>query len=450
VSARVLVVDDERNMRRMLRAVLEEEGYGVDEAATGEEALAACSRTDPDVMLLDLVMPRGPDGLSVLEQVRSQFPELIVVMMSGKATLDDAVRATKLGAFQFLEKPLLPESVAATVRAAVDLARARAEALALRRELPAAPPILGSSRAIEEVKALIAQAAPTDTRVLVHGESGTGKELVARALHAQSRRADRPLVSVNCAAVPRDLVESEMFGHERGAFTGAYQRRLGKFELAHGGTLLLDEVADLPEPAQAKLLRVLESGTIERIGGERTREVDVRVIAATNRDLGEAVAAGGFRRDLYYRLNVFPVRVPPLRERLGDVPALAQHFLREAAARSALPPRHLTDDATVLLRGHAWPGNVRELANMMERLTILGDQGPITQGEVATTLGQSAPTPDANPALGLRERLAAFEARLIREALAATGGNVAAAARHLGTDRANLYRRMRRLHVEWK
>jgi len=453
MSFRVLVVDDDANLRRMLRAVIEEEGYEVQEAANGDEAIRVWPSIDPDVVLLDIVMPNGPDGLSVLERIRSLAPEQIVVMMSGKATLADAVRATKLGAFQFLEKPLSPEGVASTLRAAVDLAKARAEAAALRAELPAESSICGESNAIREVRALIAQVAPTSSRVLISGESGTGKELVARADHANSMRRQRPLVTVNCAAVPSHLVESEMFGHERGAFTGAHQRHIGKFELAHEGTLFLDEVGELPTEAQAKLLRALESNTIERLGGERTRSVDVRVVAATNRDIEQAVVAGSFRDDLFYRLNVFPIRIAPLREREEDIPILADHFLREAAVNAKRMQRRLSPDAMHRLLGHAWPGNVRELANLMERLTILGRGPEIEVEEVDAALDRPGAVRRGRPADGvenLRDQLQQFEATLIESALRAAGGNVAAAARQLGTDRANLYRRMRRLGIDWK
>jgi two-component system nitrogen regulation response regulator NtrX len=453
MSFRVLVVDDDANLRRMLRAVIEEEGYEVQEASDGDEAIRVWPSVDPDVVLLDIVMPKGPDGLSVLERIRSLAPELIVVMMSGKATLSDAVRATKLGAFQFLEKPLSPEGVASTLRAAIDLAKARAEAAALRAELPAASTICGESNAIREVRALIAQVAPTSSRVLISGESGTGKELVARAIHENSPRRHRPLVTVNCAAVPSHLVESEMFGHERGAFTGAHQRHIGKFELAHEGTLFLDEIGDLPTEAQAKLLRALESGTIERLGGERTRRVDVRVIAATNRDIEHAVSAGAFRDDLYYRLDVFPIRIAPLRERQDDIPVLADHFLREAAVNAKRAQRRPSPEAMDRLLGHTWPGNVRELANLMERLTILGHGTEIGTDEVDTALDRPSAARSVRPAAAndnLRDQLQRFEARLIESALQAAGGNVAAAARQLGTDRANLYRRMRRLGIDWK
>ncbi|MFL5511382.1 MAG: sigma-54-dependent transcriptional regulator, partial [Gemmatimonadales bacterium] len=311
-GAQVLLVDDEANIRRMLGALLRTEGFVVTEAPNGNSALLLLDEIDPDVVLLDLLMPPGPDGLETLTQLRDRGTGAPVIMMSGKAQLTDAVRAVKLGAFQFLEKPLSPESVLVTVRAALELNRTRAQNRALQEELGRRATLIGEGPAMQQVRALIARVAPTEARVLITGESGTGKELVAAAIHGFSRRKGRPFVTVNCAAIPRDLVESEMFGHERGAFTGATERRLGRFELAHGGTLFLDEVGDLSQEAQAKLLRTLETGELQRIGAEATTRIDARVIAATNRQLGDAVQHGAFREDLFFRLNVFPIELPPL------------------------------------------------------------------------------------------------------------------------------------------
>ncbi len=445
MTARVLVVDDEGNMRRMLRALLEEEGYEVYEAEGGLSAVGACETADPDVVLLDLVMAPGPGGLEVLDALAQARPGLPVVMMSGKATLAGAVRAIKLGAYQFLEKPLTPEAVLVTVKAALDLSRARAQARAAQREEEWGG-IVGSGAGTEAVRRLISQVAPTTSRVLITGESGTGKELVARAIHAQGPRRDRALVALNCAAVPRDLVESELFGHERGAVTGAHQRRRGKFELADGGTLFLDEVGDLEPQAQAKLLRTLEGGVIERVGGDRPLTVDVRVIAATNKDLEREAEAGRFRADLLYRLNVFPIRVPPLRDRLDDIPALVEHFAARAGARCGRPARPFTPEALERFRQHPWPGNVRELANAIERLTIIGDGAALgAQADAVLWSGVKRPTVKHAVAGSLSAAMDAHERELIRSALEAAQGNVAEAARRLQTDRANLYRRMRRL-----
>jgi two-component system nitrogen regulation response regulator NtrX len=454
MTPRVLIVDDEANLRRMLSAVLEEDGHQVRLASAASEAMEAAAAFAPDVVLLDLIIGDGPDGIAVLEQLRAQDPDTVVVMMSGKATLADAVRATRLGAFQFLEKPLSPETLTTTVRAALELARARAESRALRAALATDDQIVGASSAVVAMKRLIAQAAPVKTKVLISGESGTGKELVARAIHAQSPRAARPLVAVNCAAVPRELLESELFGHEKGAFTGATQRRQGKFELADGGTLFLDEVGEMEPAAQAKLLRVLETDLVERVGGTVARPIDVRVIAATNRNLERDIANGRFRSDLYFRLNVFPIRLPPLRERLEDLPALVRHLAAHAARRCNRPARVFADGAMARLSAHRWPGNIRELANLVERLTILGE-GAVTLGELEPVLRAAGPTESAGgaaPTTGasLSDALEDYERRLIGDALANAGGNLAEAARSLKTDRANLHRRMRRLSMSRK
>jgi two-component system nitrogen regulation response regulator NtrX len=334
-SAQILLVDDEANIRRMLGALLRNEGFAVTEAASGNAALLLLDQTDPDVVLLDLMMPPGPDGLETLTRMRDRGRSAPVIMMSGKAQLTDAVRAVKLGAFQFLEKPLTLEAVLVTVRSALELNRTRAENRALHAELARRGTLIGSGPAMQQVRALIARVAPTEARVLITGESGTGKELVAAAIHEESRRKGRPFVTVNCAAIPRDLVESEMFGHERGSFTGATERRIGRFELAHGGTLFLDEVGDLSQEAQAKLLRTLETGELQRIGAATVTHIDARVVAATNRRLDDAVSNGGFREDLFFRLNVFPIHLPPLRERLEDLPALVAHLAERVRHRHA-------------------------------------------------------------------------------------------------------------------
>ena len=443
--AQVLLVDDEANIRRMLAALLREEGFTVAEAPNGNTALLQLDEVDPDVVLLDLLMPPGPDGLEILASIRDRARGTPVIMMSGKAQLADAVRAVKLGAFQFLEKPLTPESVLVTVRAALELNRTRAENRALHAELGRRSALLGDSAAMREVRALIERVAPTEARVLLTGESGTGKELAAAAVHAASRRAGRPFVTVNCAAIPRDLVESEMFGHERGAFTGATERRLGRFELAHTGTLFLDEIGDLSADAQAKLLRTLETGELQRLGAEGSQRVDVRIIAATNRTLEDAVAEGVFREDLFFRLNVFPIRLPPLRERLADLPALVAHLAERVRPRQAPA---FTPEALAALARYAWPGNVRELANLVERLGILC--GPTVEAAEVREVLRAGPSPPAPvlPGRPLTDSLDDYERGLIGAALGQARGNIAEAARLLQTDRANLYRRIRRLGLD--
>jgi two-component system nitrogen regulation response regulator NtrX len=444
----VLLVDDEANIRRMLGALLRNEGFSVTEAANGNAALLLLDEADPDVVLLDLLMPPGPDGLETLTRIRDRGRSAPVIMMSGKAQLTDAVRAVKLGAFQFLEKPLSPEGVLVTVRAALELNRTRAENQALRAELGRRSALIGSGFAMQQVKALIARVAPTEARVLITGESGTGKELVAAAIHAASRRRARAFVTVNCAAIPRDLVESEMFGHERGAFTGATERRMGRFELAHGGTLFLDEVGDLSAEAQAKLLRTLETGELQRIGAETATRIDARVVSATNRQLEDAVGNGAFREDLFFRLNVFPIQLPPLRERLEDLPALVAHLAERVRPRQAAT---FTEAAIEALSSYSWPGNVRELANLVERLSILS--GPVVDAPAVRQVlrgsgAGSSLSPQPVTGRPLSEALDEYERSLIGAALGQAHGNMAEAARILQTDRANLYRRMRRLGLE--
>jgi two-component system nitrogen regulation response regulator NtrX len=450
----VLIVDDEANIRRMVGALLVSEGFEVREASEGNAGLRLAEENEPDVMLLDLMIPGGPDGITVLEQVRQRYPDLPVVMMSGRAGLSDAVRATKLGAAQFLEKPLTPEGLMLALQSALELRSARLEARTLRRDLGLSNEMVGTSPPMETLRRVIARVAPSDARVLVEGESGTGKELVAAAIHTSSPRRDRAFVRVNCAAIPRDLVESEMFGHEKGAFTGASDKRIGRFELAHRGTLFLDEVGDLHLDAQAKLLRAIEAAEIERLGGGRPIPVDVRIVAATNKDLQRAVSDGSFREDLYYRLNVFPILLPPLRDRPGDIPDLVRHFTRTRCPGGSRHAPVWSDEAIALLLSYSWPGNVRELANVVERLSILHLDDTVTGPHVAAVLrtgpgdALSPPTPLPSPDrldAPLTETMDEFERTLIRRALGAADNNIAEAARRLKTDRPNLYRRMKRL-----
>jgi two-component system, NtrC family, nitrogen regulation response regulator NtrX len=451
----VLIVDDEPNIRRMVGALLAAEGYEVRDAQDGQSGLARAAESEPDVMLLDLMMPGELDGLGTLARVRESLPDVPVVMMSGRAGLSDAVKATKLGAYNFLEKPLSPEGVLMALASAMELRQARREARTLRADLGLSGEMIGDSPAMMQVRAMIERVAPTDARVLITGESGTGKELVAAAIHAASGRRDRPFVRVNCAAIPRDLVESEMFGHERGSFTGATDRRIGRFELAHRGTLFLDEVGDLGPEAQAKLLRAIEAKEIERVGGAKPIPVDVRILSATNQDPVAATERGAFREDLLFRLNVIPIAMPPLRERPGDIPALVRHFSVQHRLRTGHPAPAWSDDAVAALTRYAWPGNVRELANIVERLAIVYAGRGVTESDVAAVLpiergGRQRTTPLPDPVSlehSLSDTLDEYERVLISRALSMTGGNVAEAARRLKTDRPNLYRRMRRLGI---
>lgn len=451
----VLIADDEPNIRRMVGALLGAEGYDVCDAANGSDAVAQAARGDVDVALIDLMMPGEVDGMSALRKIRERFPDMPVIMMSGRAGLSDAVSATKLGAFNFLEKPLTPEGVLLAVGSAFELQRTRRVARELREELGLAGQMVGESDAMQEVRTLIARVAPTDSRVLITGESGTGKELVASAIHDGSPRRERPFVRVNCAALPRDLVESEMFGHERGAFTGATQARAGRFELAHTGTLFLDEVGDLSAEAQAKLLRAIEAREIQRVGGNKTLKVDVRVIAATNQDLQSAVKSGDFREDLYFRLAVLPIALPALRQRAEDIPALIAHFSEQYRKRTGARPPSWTKEAVEVMCAYSWPGNVRELANIVERLAILHARAPISAQTIREILfggdtgsielsDEPAENEESQP---LNDTLDSMERKLILRALRSADGNVSDAARLLQTDRGNLYRRMKRLGI---
>ncbi|MBT8395326.1 MAG: sigma-54-dependent Fis family transcriptional regulator [Gemmatimonadetes bacterium] len=446
----ILIIDDEGNLRRMLRALLEGEGYSVREAESAEEGIGEVEREVPEAILLDLMLP-GISGLEALPRIGDLAPGVPVVMMSGKATLGDAVRATRLGAFHFIEKPLTPEAVLLTVQGALEVSRARDLSRALREELGPEAELVGRSPGINRVRELIQRVAPTEARVLITGESGTGKELVASAIHALSRRKGRAFVRVNSAAIPKDLVESEMFGHERGAFTGATERRRGRFELAHRGTLFLDEVGDLGPEAQSKLLRAIETGVVERVGGAKALEVDVRVLAATNHDLRGQVEEGSFRQDLLFRLEVVPIHLPPLRERMEDLPLLVAHTLKLLRKRNGLPTPNLTPKAMDALHRYPWPGNVRELMNILERLAILSPGDPAGTEDVVRLLPVAPPGADATPGYQegdprpLRDRLDDYERALIQGALDGSAGNVAEAGRRLQTDRPNLYRRMKRL-----
>jgi two-component system nitrogen regulation response regulator NtrX len=457
--ASVLIIDDEPNIRRMVGALLVAEGYEVRDAHDGAGGLSRALEAEPDALLLDLMIPGELDGMATLARVRESLPDVPVIMMSGRAGLSDAVKATKLGAFNFLEKPLSPESVLLALSSAMELRQARREARTLRADLGLSGEMVGDSPGIRQVRGLIERVAPSDARVMITGESGTGKELVAAAIHAGSGRRDRPFVRVNCAAIPRDLVESEMFGHERGAFTGATDRRIGRFELAHRGTLFLDEVGDLGAEAQAKLLRAIEAKEIERVGGGKPVRVDVRIVAATNKDLARGVIDGAFREDLLFRLNVIPIPLPPLRDRPGDIPSLVRHFAALHRLRTGQAVPDWTDDAIAALSRHRWPGNVRELANIIERLAILHAGRRVTEADVAAVLplerAPRTPTPPTalplpDPAeleSSLSDTLDDYERTLISRALSMASGNIAEAARRLRTDRPNLYRRMRRLGI---
>jgi len=438
---RLLIVDDERNLCLMLGQMLELAGHLVESAETGEAALEFLDRESFDVVFLDVRLP-GIDGLKALSRIRDLHPTVSVIMMSGHGTIETAVRAVRQGAVDFLEKPLSRDQVLLTLDQALELQRLQKENRRLRAAVGDGE-LIGDAPAMEELRGRIAQVAPTSATVLVLGESGSGKELVARAIHRQSRRADGTFLALNCAAIPAELIESELFGHTRGAFTGAVAERAGVFETASGGTLLLDEIGDMPMPLQAKLLRVLESGEFVPVGGSGPRQADVRIVAATHRDLEGHVADGGFRQDLFHRLNVVPLRVPPLRERLEDVPLLAGAFLEQAVARQQLPARRFGADGLRALGRYRWPGNVRELRNLVERLAILAPGELIDAVFVEAELSGDVAGPDAGQ--GLRGIVEQCERDAIARAVRGSEGNVAEAARRLGLERAHLYKKARAL-----
>ena len=449
MSHRVLIIDDEKNIRTTLARGLDLEGFVVEGADNGASGLALVEKFQPDLVLLDLKLP-DIDGLQVLEKIRARKDPPPVVMMSGHGTLDAAVRATRLGAADFLEKPVEMERLLLTVKNALRLDALDREIGALKRNVEKRHGMVGRSGALTNVLEAIHRAAPTKARVLVTGESGVGKELVAKAIHDLSRRAPGPFIKLNCAAIAPNLVESELFGHEKGAFTGADRKHEGRFERANGGTLFLDEVGELPLGTQAKLLRVLQEGEIERVGGNTSIKVDVRTIAATNRNLLDEVKGGRFREDLYYRLNVVPLHVPPLRERKEDIADLAAFLLDSSCLENDLGPKEWEPEALKVLSQHDWPGNVRELVHVVDRLAILVAGTVIGVADVKAALpGAKALQGASIPETGaLYQLLEGFEKRLIEDRIKHFDGNMSKAAEDLGLERSHLYKKVRRLGVQ--
>ncbi len=450
MSRRVLVVDDEESILHTLEGILRDEGYEVAVAASGEQGIQSVEAEDPDLVLLDIWLP-GMDGLEVLEAVKGRYPDLPVVMMSGHGTIETAVKATKLGAHDFIEKPLNLDKVLLGIENALKASRLARENRYWRDQEGRRYAMVGESPAMEELRHQIRVVAPTRASVLITGENGTGKELVARAIHGESRRRDGPFVEVNCAAIPEDLIESELFGHEKGAFTGATARRRGKFDLADGGTLFLDEIGDMSFKTQAKILRVLQEMRFERVGGGRTHEVEVRVIAATNRDLEDEIREGRFREDLYFRLNVIPFHVPALRERRGDIPLLVDHFMRLFCADEKRDPVRIAPQTLEALHAYAWPGNVRELKNVTERMVILCRGEELGLDDVPASIrgrpaaGSDTLLPESG---GLREARRVFEHQYIVRHLQQAQWSVPVAAERLGLDKSSLYKKMKELEIE--
>jgi two-component system nitrogen regulation response regulator NtrX len=447
----ILIIDDEPGIREVMADVLADEGHQVLAAEDGPAGLAQLATRTVDLVFLDVWLP-NMGGIDVLRRIRSEYPDTAVVMISGHANIKLAVEAVKMGAFDFLEKPLSLERTTTAVRNALAMAALRRENRSLRGSRFVEDTMVGSCAAMQRVRELIEQAAASDSRILVLGENGTGKELVAREVHRRSRRADGPFVEVNCAALPEPLIESELFGHEKGAFTSAVARRRGKLELAHRGTIFLDEIADMSLVTQAKVLRVLQEMRFERVGGEETLEVDVRVIAATNRDIESLVRERKFREDLYFRVNVVPIRVPALRERLDDLGELVAYFLEKFRRPAEESPRRITADGMARLAAYGWPGNVRELKNFIERITIMSEEAVISADSVARYLGETevrgpAGAGAAYEGLTLGDARDRFERDLIAAKLAEYGGNVARTAEALGMHAGTLHSKMKKLRI---
>jgi two-component system, NtrC family, nitrogen regulation response regulator NtrX len=440
----VLIVDDEAGVRSALSGVLRDEGYAVDAVESGEACLDRVTRSPYDVIVLDIWLP-GIDGLATLARLRERRVDAPVVMISGHGNIESAVRAIKMGAFDFVEKPLSLDKTVLVVGNAVRQRRLEAENRALRAHVDRRFTMVGESYVMAQLREQVAMAAPTNGRVLIFGESGTGKELVARSIHTLSRRRGGPFVEVNCAAIPEELIESELFGHVKGAFTGAVADRRGKFEVADGGTLFLDEIGDMSLKTQAKVLRALQEQVVEPVGGTNGVKVDVRILAATNKDLPGEIRAGRFREDLYFRLNVIPIFVPALRDREADIPLLADHFMAELAREYGRRPKRLDPGAAAGLRGYRWPGNVRELHNVIERLMIMVPGNTIGPADLAFLDGGTVTVaePEGSPALSLHDARERFERDYILRALAAQQGNISRTADALGVERSNLYRKMR-------
>ncbi len=439
----ILIVDDEPRIRQSLRGVLEDEGFVVAAVGSGEECLQAVDERLYSCILLDVWLP-GIDGLETLERLRANYPDVCVIMISGHGKIETAVRATKLGAFDFIEKPLSLEKTLLSVKHAIHQAELEVSNAELREQLDRTDAMVGNSVPMRALRQQISFAAPTSGRVLIFGESGTGKELVARSLHARSARRARPFIEVNCAAIPDDLIESELFGHVKGAFTGATQTRRGKFERADGGTLFLDEVGDMSLKTQAKVLRALEEQRFEPVGSENSVKVETRVIAATNKKLEAEIESGLFRADLFYRLNVIPFEVPPLRERLEDVTLLVEYFNREFSRANKRIAKEFSPGAIERMQNYAWPGNVRELRNTVERVIIMHTR-PKVEADDLPILGGEAPAAASYNFDSYRAAAETYEREYIARKLAETDGNVSRTAEVMGIDRSHLYRRMKSL-----
>jgi len=446
----ILVVDDEESICQSLKAILSDEGYQVLVAGSGEDAVKTVEEEMPQLVLLDIWLP-GMDGLETLKAIKRINPQMMVIIMSGHGTIETAVRATKLGAFDFIEKPLSLDKIIILVNNAISLMRLNEENVLLKQKVSHQYELTGTSPVITELKEMISIVAPTNAWILIMGENGTGKELVARSIHHLSLRSHKDIVEVNCAAIPEELIESELFGHEKGAFTGATEKKRGKFDLAHEGTIFLDEVADMSLKAQAKILRILQEKKFERVGGNKLIDLDVRVLAATNKDLEEEMKEGRFRQDLYYRLHVIPLVVPPLRERKEDINPLAECFLRDFAIKEGMEPKRLTDDALAQLTKHDWPGNVRELKNIIERLIILTPSDEITAQDIPLlNIKEERDIDSGAQSLivdSLKDAKMDFERQFIIKKLEENEGNISKTAEAIGLERSHLHKKLKSLKV---
>ena len=452
MSATILIIDDESAIRESLSGILEDEGFQPLPAASAEEGLALLARRDIDLILLDIWLP-GMDGIEALKRIRQDWSEVPVIMISGHGSIETAVQTTRIGAFDFIEKPLSYDKVVLAVNQGLRVARLERENRLLREAAPDGAAIIGESQAIRQLRRQIERVAPTDASVLILGGHGTGKELAAQAVHRQSARAASPMVAVNCAAIPEELIESELFGYEKGAFTGADKAKKGKFDQADGSTLFLDEIGDMSLKSQAKVLRVLQEKNFERVGGGRMIEVNVRILAATNKDLEQEIKAGRFRADLFYRLNVIPLRIPDLKERLEDIPLLTTEFLRQFRSRG-LGEKRLDDGALALLMRHDWPGNIRELRNLIERLVIMTPGQLITAEDVTFFLQPSAARPARPVSLpdwcqfGFKEARRQFEHDYLCKKLEDCGGNISKTAEKIGMERSHLHKKLKALGIK--
>jgi len=449
----ILIVDDENSIRLSLKGILVDEGFRTSFAATGEECLSIIQAEDPDLVLLDIWMP-GIDGLDTLKKIKQLRPQQLVVMMSGHGSIETAVKATRLGAFDFIEKPLSLEKVLLSIQNAMKIGQLVAENKALKEKIGHDSQMIGSSAAIDQLKQQIKMAAPSAGWVLINGENGTGKELVARAIHQQSTRSEKPFIEINCAAIPEELIESELFGHEKGAFTGATSARRGKFDQANGGTLFLDEIGDMSLKTQAKILRILQEHKFDRVGGNRTIVVDVRVIAATNKNLQEEIKSGGFREDLFFRLNVLPFQVPPLRNRKDDIPRLCQHFLLFFCSKESREIKSISEEALKALKAYNWPGNVRELKNLIERLVIMTPGKTINLSDLPLGINQNNSQNEQQKLntkelpSSYREAKEVFEKQFLEKKLNENNWNVSKTAEEIGLERSNLHRKIKHYQIE--